>query len=80
MKPLNKIILVLGGCFFFTSLLIYLFQLNSELATSLNLIGILLLGIFAVLSKGRISNNIILYVAYISIVFSFLALISRFVF
>ncbi|OEL02461.1 hypothetical protein [Staphylococcus casei] len=80
MKNLNKVVLVLGGCFFFASLLIYLFQLNAELASLFNLVGVLFLGVFAVLSKGNISNNIILYSAYICIVLSFLSLVFRFVF
>ena len=80
MKTLNKVVLVLGGCFFFSSLLIYLFQLNAELAWFFNLLGVLFLAVFAVLSKGNISNNIILYTAYICIVLSFLSLVFRFVF
>ncbi|SUM67944.1 hypothetical protein [Staphylococcus hominis] len=80
MTTLNKVVLVLGGCFFFSSLLIYLFQFNDELASFFNLFGVLFLGIFAVLSKGHISNNIILYTAYICIVLSFLSLTFRFIF
>ncbi|PTI73573.1 hypothetical protein [Staphylococcus succinus] len=80
MKTLNKVVLVLGGCFFFASLLIYLFQLNAELALLFNLVGVLFLGVFAVLSKGNISSNIILYSAYICIVLSFLSLVFRYVF